>query len=160
MSNKKQLVCVFLPVLSQNEVFLLGAKNKIKAKGNKNGSKETIRTLINGTVEKYESPVAAAKRVIYDKFDIILDTNVPAKVFKTRSNDIKEVYYVYIDQLFDFENFPLVNVAADIHEVILVDEDTNLTYDGERDVLAEFLESDEIDLRFGDWEHKSKQVAA
>jgi hypothetical protein len=164
MSNKKQLICVFIPVISQNEVFLLGAKNKIKAKGNKsgskNGSKETVRTLINGTIEKYETPVAAAKRVMYDKFDMILDVDVPAKVFRTRSNDVKEVHYVYIDKLFDFEEFPLVNVASDIQEVILVNEDTELTYDGESEVLADFLDSDEIDERFGEWEHKSKKSIA
>lgn len=159
MSNKKQLICIFIPVLSQNEVFLLGAKNQIKAKGSKS-AKETVRTLINGTIEKYENPISAAKRVIYDKFDIILDSTVPAKVFRTRSNDVKEVHYVYIDKLFDFESFPIVNISSDIHELILVNEHTKLTYDGETEVLAGFLDSDEIDARFSAWEKESEKSLA
>lgn len=157
MSNKKQLVCVFIPVLCQNEVYLLGAKNKVKSNGKQN-DKEIVRTLINGTIEKSENAIAAAKRVIYDKFDILLGIDVPATVYKVRTTDVKEVHYVFIDKLFNFEAFPLVNLAADVQEVILVNEDTALTYEGERNALAEFLDDDDIDEKFAQWEENSFKV--
>lgn len=157
MSTKKQLVTILLPVISQNVVYLLGTKNKIKSK-TKQGQKETIRTLINGTVEKNETPIAAAKREIYDKFDIILGPEVPAQLIKTHSKEHKDVYFVYIDKLFDFESFPLVNIAADVQELVLVDEDYPLSFETEKNTLSDFLDSDEIDEKFSNWERNSLET--
>lgn len=153
--NKKQLVCVLIPAISQHEVSFLGAKNKVKSKTNSN-KKETIRTLLNGTVEKYETPIAAAKRIMYDKFDMILDMSVPAKVIKTHSTDIKDVYFVYIDKLLDFEALPIANIAADLQELILVNEYTDLSFETEKKTLAAFLDTDEIDSKFFAWEVASE----